>query len=291
MAALHLATLPNEEKLKVVEARAKSGRFNMVWRFMFGLASKHNGSRSDKVISLDDGLMDQFLMTKQNNVLALCHLAFETSVPVFAKKVCKMCVQNLLYDNFNTPFDCVAKFYVLRHAAQGDKMDISFGNDCAINDKLLKELSDILSNGKLKVTSLSFIRTKLSDKGIVDLFKRASTSFATLSYLQLKLNDLMLLLRVSGIQSLETVVQSGTLINLKQLVLTHTLTDDADVNGALLTTLLQSIASHCAGLRCLSLSNNILGLPGLCSIVENIPLRMNRIHLSNTHITYHFISH
>ncbi len=32
---------------------------------MFGLASKYNGSRSDKVISLDDGLMDQFLVAKR----------------------------------------------------------------------------------------------------------------------------------------------------------------------------------------------------------------------------------
>ncbi len=88
LAALHLATLPDEEKLKVVEAtlpdeeklkvveaNAYSGRFDMVWRFMFGLASKHNGSRSDKVISLDDGLMDQFLVS---SVFVLCHVAFET---------------------------------------------------------------------------------------------------------------------------------------------------------------------------------------------------------------------
>ncbi len=65
MAALHLATLSNEEKLKVVEAHADSGRFDMVWRFMFGLASKHHGSRSDKVISLDDGLMDQCLVAEE----------------------------------------------------------------------------------------------------------------------------------------------------------------------------------------------------------------------------------
>ncbi len=36
LAALHLATLPNEEKLKVIEAHAD--RFDMVWRFKFGLA-------------------------------------------------------------------------------------------------------------------------------------------------------------------------------------------------------------------------------------------------------------
>ncbi len=54
--------------------------------------------------------------------------------------------------------------------------------DCAIDDKLLKELTDILSNanGKLQVQKLSLGQTKLSDKGVADLFKRASTAFTAL---------------------------------------------------------------------------------------------------------------
>ena len=35
LAALHLATLPNKEKLKIVKARADSSQFDMVWRFMW----------------------------------------------------------------------------------------------------------------------------------------------------------------------------------------------------------------------------------------------------------------
>ncbi len=97
-------------------------------------------------------------------------------------------------------------------------------------------------------------------------------------------------LGVSGIQSLETAVQSGALINLLELGLSNTLTDDADVNGALLTTLLQSIASHCAELVNLDISDNNLGLPGLCSVVENIPLRLNHIDLKSTHLTNSFHS-
>ena len=152
LAALHLATLPNEEKLKVVESHAKSGRFDMVWRFMFGLASKHNGSRSVKVISLDDGFMDQCLMAIQLKKLALCHAAFEASDPRFSTKIWKIYGKNLLDGNFSTPFDCVACFYVLRHAAKCDDMVIRIFY-CAFDDKLLKELTDILSsaNGKLQV--------------------------------------------------------------------------------------------------------------------------------------------
>ena len=312
LAALHLATLPNEEKLKVVEAHADSGRFDMVWRFMFGLASKHNGSRSDKVISFEDGLMDLFLVAEYRSVLALCHVAFEALDPRFSTKVCKMYGQSLLNNDFSTLFDCVACFYVLRHAEKCDDLVIRIV-DCAIDDKLLKELTDILSkaDGKLQVRDLFLHHTKLSDKGVADLFKRASAAFIGLGFLFLNMNnftDIMSSfmqtsctsltqldlshnpLGVSGIQSLETAVQYGALINLKDLSLSNTLTDDTDVNGALLTTLLQSIASHCAKLVDLYLSKNNLGLPGLCSVVENIPLRLTKSDLSATHLTTSFHS-
>ena len=311
LAALHLATLPNEEKLKVVEAHADSGRFNMIKRFMFGLASKYHGSHIDKVISLDDGLMDQFLVAKEFKMLDLCHVAFEASDPRFSTKVCQMYGKNLLEGNLSTPFDCVAMFYVLRHAAKCDDMVIEISN-CAISDKLLKELTDILSNanGKLQVQELSLQRTKLSGKGVADLFKRASAAFTSLSHLYLNRNftDVMSPflhascmsltqldlshnpLGVSGIQSLETAVRAGVLANLALLDLSNTLTGDADVNGALLTTLLQSIASHSAELEYLQLSDNNLGLPGWCSVVENIPLGLNHIILRATHFTTSFHS-
>ena len=313
MAALHLATLPNDEKLKIVETNADSGRFDMVWRFMFGIASKYNGSHSDKVISLDHGLTDQFVFAgKLKKLVLLCHAAFEASDSGFCTKVCNLYGANLLDDNFSTTFDCVAGFYVLRHAVNCDDMVIIISH-CAIDDKLLKELTDILSNanGKLQVTRLSLQQTKLSDKGVADLFRRASAAFTTLDYLSLSYNNFTNVtssfihtscmslttlnlshnpLGVSGIQSLETAVLSDALINLKVLKLAKTLTDDADVNGALLTTLLQSIAPHCPDLVKLLLSDNNLGLPGLCSVVENIPLRLTKIELSATHLTTSFHS-
>ena len=229
LAALHLATLPDEEKLKVVETNADSGRFDMVWRFMFGLASKHDGrpSRSDKVISLDDG---SFLDLVTIEFSALCHLAFEASDPGLAIKVCNnKCVQHKFdFSTLSTFFDCVAWLYVLYNAGKCDDLEIGV-YDCTINNKLLKELTDILSNanGKPQVRKLSFIQAELSDKGVADLFKRASAAFTTLHYLSLSENnftDIMSSfihtsctsltelnlshnpLGVSGIQSLETAV-------------------------------------------------------------------------------------
>ncbi|XP_064399800.1 NACHT, LRR and PYD domains-containing protein 3-like isoform X2 [Halichondria panicea] len=304
LAALHLATLPNKEKLKVVKANSRRYGFKMVWRFMFGLASKHNGSCSDKMISLSDGLM--LVASKEFSFMTLFDVAFEALNPGFSTKVCVMHGQHLL-NTVSTPFDFIARFYVLRHTTQRCVMDINIF-DCAINDKLLKELTDILSNanGKLEVQKLSLQQTKLTDKGVADLFKRASTAFTALNEISLPKNNLTNVmssfthtsctnlteldlsenpLGVSGIQSLETAVQSGILFNLKVLQLTNTLTDDADVNGALLTTLLQSIAPHCPDLVELSLSKNNLGLPGLCVVIENIPLGLTYIDLSATHLT------
>ncbi len=67
------------------------------------------------------------------------------------------------------------------------------------------------------------------------------------------------------------------------LYLSDTLTGDVDINGALLTTLLQSISSHCVGLESLDLSDNNLGIPGLCSVVENISLVLDEIVLRATY--------
>ena len=60
LAALHLVTLPNEEKLKVCVAYAWSSRFAMVWRFVFGLGCKKGRSYSRKVVRLNDEVVDQF---------------------------------------------------------------------------------------------------------------------------------------------------------------------------------------------------------------------------------------
>ena len=73
-------------------------------------------------------------------------------------------------------------------------------------------------------------------------------------------------LGVSGIQSLETAVQAGVLVNLKELKLSNTLTDNADINRALLTTFLPSIVSYCPHLWGLDLSRNNLGVPGASAL-------------------------
>ena len=288
LAALHLVTLPNEEKLKVCEAHLSSVRFAMVWRFMFGLGCRKEGSFSRKVICLDDEMVDRLLdrcVSRKDLSLMLCYCAVESLSDNIGLKIGKQIdgkFKKYISSIASTPHDCVAVFHVLRHTSQCSKININLSN-CGLTDKLLKELTDILSSagGELQVTSLELNGNKITDNGIADLINRASAFlFSSLKLLSLTSNSITNIqlfsscsnltflslsnnpLGVSSIQSLETAVQAGVLVNLKVLYLSNTLTDDTDINGALLATLSPSIASHCPHLWKLDLSSNNLGVPG-----------------------------
>ena len=294
LAALHLVTLSNEEKLKVCEAHAESVRFAMVWRFMFGLGCKKEGSYSRKVVCLDDEVVDRFLTRcrdyRVNWRLMLCHCSMESLNHTVHSKTAKEI--NGRFENSygmtiaHTTHDCVAVFQVLQHTSHCSYMNINIKlSHCGLTEKLLTELTDILSRagGRLQVKDLSLYGNKLTDKGITDLFNRASASLSSLKYLSLEDNKITNImfpycntlsflhlshnpLGVSGIQSLETAVLASMLVNLRVLCLSNTLTDDADINGALLATLLPSISSHCPHLWTLKLSKNNLGVPGASAL-------------------------
>ena len=203
LAALHLVTLPNEEKLKVCEAHAESDRFSMVWRFVFGLECQKKGSYSRKVVSLGDEVVDRFLKVVDNSIstindraahrlrLMLCHCSMESSCNSVCLKLAKQI--NGLFIGYehkdsmgDTPHDCMAIFQVLRYTFHCPHLVIML-NNCGLNNELLKELADILCNarGELQAGDLSFRSNMLSDKGVVDLFNRASASFSSLQSLSL----------------------------------------------------------------------------------------------------------
>ena len=309
LAALHLVTLLNEEKRKVFEAHAVSVRFAMVWRFVFGLGCQKEGSFSRKVVCLDNEVVDRFLNTRHKYYshirLMFCHCSLESMNYTVGLKIARQ-INGKFKDGYSlsiatTPHDCVAVFHVLQHTTHCSNMEINL-NYCGLTDKLLKKLTDILfcAGGDLQVANLSLINNKITDNGITDLFSRASTSLLSLNGLDLSKNsftnisllflfcnsltDLSLSsipLGVSGIQSLETAVQAGALVNLENLLLSNTLTCDADINGALLATLSPSIASHCPHLWKLDLSGNNLGVPGASTLGG---LFTNYIDLSSANI-------
>ena len=169
-------------------------------------------------------------------------------------------------------------------------------HEAALGDDLLKKLVDSLSsaNARLVIQGIDLRRNKLTDKYFDYMFSRTIFDFSQLTVLSLSGNYIKMNvcpslvssvfncltwlslsdnpLGVVGIQSLETAVQAGVLVSLDWLALSNTLTDDADINGSLLTVFLPSIASHCPHLRNLLISRNILSIPGAYALGEALPL-------------------
>ena len=311
LAALHLVILPIEEQLEVVRTHGKSSRFAMVWRFFFGLGSKKQGGQvSKKVVCLGEVVVDTFLSFSgyvyQTSKLLKCHCALEAMDLSVSSKIAKdvdgQFTDELLLSIAHTPHDCVAVLNVLDHTSHCLSVYI-YLSGCGLSDELLKRLTDILSSagGELKVVDLRLHSNKLTSNGVSDLLTRASAAFSSLDKLSLGNNNIdgdgvnsivtslvctsckslrwLSLsdnpLRITGIQALERAVEAGVLNNLELLFLSNTLTGDADINGALLTTLLKSISSHCPHLWGLDLSNNNLGVPGACALGEVLPLLTN----------------
>ena len=317
LAALHLVTLPTEEQLEVVRTHGKSSRFAMVWRFFFGLGSKEQGSCtgqvSRKVVCLDETVVNAFLsLSSLDNELELlkCHCALEAKNEVVSSRVAKCIDGQFTYYGFgsiaHTPHDCVAVLHVLSHTPHCHSVRIDLSG-CGLSDKLLKRLTDLLSSasGERKVGKLYLSDNKLTSNSVSDLFTRASAAFSTLEQLSLDNNSIddegvnsivtSLIhascksltwlslsdnpLGVSGILALERAVVSGILVNFENLNLSNTLTSDADINGAIITTCLRSITSHCPHLDILDLSDNNLGVPGACALGEALPLLTKNIDL------------
>ena len=134
--------------------------------------------------------------------------------------------------------------------------------------------------------SLTLNENKIGEKGLKSIMASLSVgSPRSLSLLDLSNNPL----GVSGLQALEDAVHAGTLAKLKRLHLAGTLTSDADINGAVLTTFLWSLSSHCPKMCSLDLSNNNLGVPGAKAIgAACSQLTKHNIQLTNDkHILFH----
>ena len=80
-------------------------------------------------------------------------------------------------------------------------------------------------------------------------------------------------------QALDNAVNADQLVNLVNLNLSGCLTNDADVNSAVLETFLKSLENHCPHLDSLKLSDNNLGVPGASVIAAAISRYFN-VHTS-----------
>ncbi len=302
LAALHIATQSDDIKLEVAHRyHASNTRLNVMWRFVFGLATGTvRNCCSLKIVNLRIETVDALFLSFIEDKKETCHFALESQSHDEVTTKAVTAVAGDFSFNGGTPHDIAAMLHVLRHTKECLNVTIDL-NSCGMSDKQLKQLTSILSTANansLQVTKLNLSNNFLSNDCVVRLFDNASSVLSSLDQLSLEacniknFQPLMFLssgnnltrlslsdnpLRVSGIQLLETAIQAGTLDNLKKLELSNTLTDDADINGALLTTLLPSLASHCSKLDYIDLSENNLGVPGVCAVGETIRLFKNEL--------------
>ena len=187
-------------------------------------------------------------------------------------------------------------------------VDLSMMNESDVPGKIARV---ILNYNRMFITELDLTGSCLSDTFVCKLFQRASTTFRclkilnisdnklgaeTIKALSLKLqrvpsNTLKILdisnnpLGVSGLQALEDTVCCDLLRNLQQLNLRKSLTSDADINGALLTTFTKALSKHSPSLKLLDFSQNNLSIPGASAIARgSIPVYIKQkiLNLNNT---------
>ena len=300
LSALHLVKQPPDTQLKALRMYASSELFATVWKFFCGIGfgSVHKIKISAKEamgalvqvnpwfarlhLSLDEG----------NRKLDLCHCAFEAKNEGINTEVTELMNKFISFNHmtFGTPhtaYDCTAVLYVITNTSKCSDIDIQF-NNCGVRSKQITALADKLASkhGKLQVNELNLHGNKLTCNCVANLFYKAAAAFESLRKLDLGNNWITTEsissmipwfggsgclttldlshnpLGVSGLQMLEDVVLAGRLANLKELYLAGTLTSDADINGALLTTFTEALSVHCCHLWRLNLSENYLGVPG-----------------------------
>lgn len=278
----------------------KSKKFAIVWRFFFGLYFNVLKKIEDQKPLDIRKAVEAF--DPHTDALVLCHCAFEAKSQSVSCEIVKRFTKlsNPLSISLTTSIvprtahDCAAVIYVIDNIQECNNMDITFFN-CRVTDAILKTLTDVLErkHGRLQITKLDLRFNKITDKGIQYLFNRGSVAFQSLQSLHLLSNKIggegvkyvttvlassglsrlglsLNPLKESGMQELEKAIHSGKLANLRQLDIIRSLTSDADINGALLATLMEAILSHCPHFNNLDVSDNNLGVPGAIALGRSV---------------------
>ena len=282
------------------------------------------GNSRERQRILGDSKLRQFFRhfpkryLNSGNHLLLCQCAFESNDDNLSDKIASDidCVFLQMHST-NKIFDCAAVFHILSYTARCSRTCVDL-NGWDLGDKELTGLTEILSHShekQLQMSSLDLSHNRLTNNGVSDLFNRASAAFCSLEVMNLEHNNIdgdcvsnivstlerisckslttLVLsnshLGVRGVQALERAMLAGIFINLEDLQLANTLTNDADINSALLTTLMRAIASHCHQVDNLRLSDNVLGVAGVSALGEAFLLVTNGrkyflLDLSNTNL-------
>ena len=306
LAALYLVRQPPDKQLQQCWSYAGSHRFQMVWRFFFGI----NFAICKQAINPD---IPRVLLNAYSNIylasntLLLCHFAFEAnqgSMDALVASKIKDCVRF----NIHTAFDFSAAAHVLGKLQDCSYIIIDLSN-CGLDNKQVTALAEALAgeHRKLKVPYINLGGNKLSDQSVADLFDRALPAFCqSLQRIELRNNmirpkaikSITIVLAESlvvatelddyerryggytmlslddnplgtdGVRALRDALCANKLVNLMILSLAGSLTDNQDTNAELILAL---GSGHYHSLRNLDLSRNILGEPGGKALGKVLP--------------------
>ena len=295
LAALYLVRQPRDKQLQLCLSYAKSERFNMVWRFFFGISFTVCKQPVDSDVS--KVLVD----TCHRYHTLLWHFALEANDKGVDALVTSTIDDGLHAQFFaHSVFDTVAVIHVIANLQNCSGITINLSN-CCLGDKQIAALAAALAgeHRKLQVSTMDISGNKLTDQSVADLFDRASHVFSqSLSYISLEnniigakaINSITTVLdkslrygiiartykptlhisynplEVEGLKALRDAICAHKLANVVKLSLAGSLTSDANTNAEMILAL-----HHCPSLNELDLSRNTLGVPGGKALGKVLP--------------------
>ena len=290
LAALHIARQSPDIQIQCCSSLAGAPRFNMVWRFFFGIS---------KFCSTVCARAQEEIINCITNNLTLYHCSFEAQ----GTSICAV-IQDYSYSSFgvtaHSSYDCSAIAHVIANTQENNDMLVSFRH-CGAGDKQIRALADALASkkGKLQVRQLHLDGNMLSDGCVSYLFLKASQSLLSLVVLNLSKNRigsegvksaLAVLSRssvggegvsfficdnplgISGMNELRNaIVKSKGRLRFKALDLAGSLTDNEHTNAEWLHSFEHSLSKSILRSGELSLSRNRLGMLGAKALGKIIP--------------------
>ena len=295
LAALYLIRQPPPTQLELCRSQAKTKRFAMVWRFFFGI-SKFESSKNSLPVQEE-------IINSKIDSLTLCHCALEASDTDASYKIVSALQKTLSRGIYlgglrpRSEHDCAAVMYVITNTQEGSGVLIDF-RDCGLGEKQLTALADALANkeGKLAVKELDISGCNLTDKGVTDLFHRASNAFNSLEKLNFgrnkigadSINSLSSMLKPAKSKSFQ-IGRRGFMLKMYDISLEHrafkaledlvsscklgmlnlagSLSSDEGINASLIL----ALNGNCRSLWDLDLSRNHLGATGASALGKILP--------------------
>ena len=277
----------------------------IILRFFFGIVFNFEAFRcsiGQKILTV----LHSEICSRYNNDVMLSHFlwAFEAQNDRFTHIIAGY-VDKGCFLSPRTVHEAVSIVYVIANTPHLECSDMLMEfSSCGLCDSHIIALADVLANkaGKLQVKRLNLNTNKLTDRGVTELFHRASAAFESLEFLSFGRNEvrgdcinsiLAILakpfnkchkvnlcfranpLEVSSLMVFRDALGHHQLSNLTVLHLDGSLCSDAQANAKFILAL-----GYCRALWILDLSKNNLNVPGgraLGKILDQLSLSVLKV--------------